>query len=513
MDESDFHKQRTFPSVPNKIPEELPEKIGPYKVDALLEKGGMSFLYLATHPETKDPIIVKALFPELLSNPEMIQRFLREASIIALADHPNIVKLYGQGEWEGGLYIAMEFIQGISLRQYLLRNLISLKHALELVMEISMALCHLHAHGVIHRDLKPENILVTDTGGVKVIDFGIAQLLTDEHRDPHSKSRIIGTPIYMSPEQKNDPESTSFPSDIYALGIITYELVLGKLSHGQIHLSIMPKGLQKILAKALQQNPSDRFQDIVDFMTEVSAYLHSPALLKENKELDPLSDLSESLRTAQQSLVPQSAPNWPQIDIGLAVYTLGNSSIYYDFFSLPNDNYGIIIAEPSITGSPGIVYSSVLRGMVRSLCQLTQNPQEMATALNSLLINDPMKQQFSFCYLILRPKENRFSFISCQCGHLWASDTPILNENPPLGSSPNSDFSQIEHPWKDTLTFYAALGSQHPTKDPLFTLEQLQPSPTSAQKQVDSYLRKAKFSLSRSKDERSVIFLTLIRKE
>ena len=525
----DFHKQRTFPSGPAKAnhKETLPENIGPYKIEALLEKGGMSFLYLATHPETKDPITIKVLFPEFLSNPEMVQRFLREASIIALADHPNIVKLYGQGTWEKGLYIAMEFIQGTSLRQYLLRNLISLKHALELVMEISMALCHLHAHGIIHRDLKPENILVTETGGVKVIDFGIAQLLTDNQRDAHAKSRIIGTPIYMSPEQKNDPESTSYPSDIYSLGIITYELVLGKLSHGQIHLSIMPKGLQKILAKALQLKPEDRYQDIVDFMTDVSAYLHSPALLKENKELDPLSDLSESLRTAQLSLVPQTAPLWPKMDIGIATYkSLSTSSIYYDFFTLPHQNFGIIIGEPSIKGSPGIVYSSVLRGMVRALCRLTQNPQELATVLNSLLLDDPMKQHFSFSYLFLQPNEHRFRFISCRCGYLWAQPEgtsllePIISINPSLGADPHANFIEVEHTWNpgDSLIFYASLGSQFPSKDPLFTQDQLQAclngvAHAAAQKKADAFLRKAKVSLSRTADERSVIFLSINRRE
>src|SRR5256885_15602408 len=119
MDDQDFHKQRTLPTIANSKSDEqkLPEKIGPYKVEALLERGGMSLLYLATHPETKDPITIKVLFPEFVSNPEMVQRFLREAEIIELTDHPNIVKLYGQGEWENGLYIAMEFIQGISLRQ------------------------------------------------------------------------------------------------------------------------------------------------------------------------------------------------------------------------------------------------------------------------------------------------------------------------------------------------------------------------------------------------------------
>lgn len=532
MHESNFYKQNTLPTIANQHPstEKIPEKIGPYKVEALLEKGGMSFLYLATHPETKDPITIKVLFPEFLSNPEMVQRFLREASIIALADHPNIVKLYGQGEWEGGLYIAMEFIQGISLRQYLLRNLISLKHALELVMEISMALCHLHAHGIIHRDLKPENILVTESGSVKVIDFGIAQLLTDHQKDPQAKRRIIGTPIYMSPEQKEDPESTSYPSDIYSLGIITYELVLGKLSHGHIHLPIMPKGLKAILAKSLQHKPEDRYQDIVDFMTDVSAYLHSPTLLKENKELDPLSDLSESLRQAQHSLVPHGPPLWPNFEIGLATYrSLGTSNLYYDFFTLSEQTFGVIIGEPSVKGTPGIVYSSVLRGMVRALCQLTKQPQEMATVLNALLLDDPMKQHFSFSYLIFLPRENKFRFISCRCGSLWykpASSTSlkqIISNNSSLGANPHASFIEMEHQWnvKDTVLLYASsLGGTQAiaNKEALFTQEQLQTSleetsQSSAQKQVDTILRRAKVNLSRTSDERSVVFLSFIRKD
>ena len=525
MSDIDIQKQKKLPALVSKALNQIPEKIGPYKVETLLEKGGMSFLYLAIHPETKDPITIKVLYPEFQSNPEMVQRFLREAAIIELADHPNIVKLYGQGTWEGGLYIAMEFIQGISLKQYLLRNLISLKHALELVMEISMALCHLHAHGVIHRDLKPENVLVTESGGVKVIDFGIAQLLTDSTQDPRSKKRLMGTPIYMSPEQKNDPESTSYPSDIYSLGIITYELVLGKLSHGHIHLAIMPRGLQKILAKALQQKPEDRYQDIVDFMTDVSAYLHSPALLKENKELDPLSDLSESLRQAQYSLVPNTPPAWPGVEIGLATYkSLGISSLYYDFFALPEKAYGIIMGEPSVKDSPGIVYASVLRGMVRALCQLTKQPQEMAAVLNTLLLDDPMRQQFSFSYLVLIPEENIFRFISCRCGSLWyfhsgnATLEPIISENSSLGGDTNANFVEVEHAWHpgDTLLLYASLGTPFIGNGVLFSQKELQNSVeetlhSSSQHLADSILRRAKVTLSRTADERSVVFLSIHR--
>lgn len=525
MTEDQFDKQNTLPTAQGRahVKEKIPEQIGPYKIEALLEKGGMSYLYLALHPETKDPITIKVLFPEYLSNPDMVQRFLREASIIELADHPNIVKLYGQGEWEEGLYIAMEFIQGISLRKYLLHNLISLKHALEIVMEISMALCHLHAHGVIHRDLKPENILITESGGVKVIDFGIAQMLADDHADGHSQRRLMGTPIYMSPEQKKDPESTSYPSDIYSLGIITYELVLGKLSHGQIHLSIMPKGLHKILAKALQPKPADRYQDIVDFMTDISSYLYSPAFSKENKELDPLGELSESLRQAQYSLVPHDPPIWNNVEIGLSTYkSLGVSSLYYDFFTLPQQAYGIIIGEPSVKGSPGVVYTSVLRGMVRALSQLTQRPEEMATVLNSLLIEDPMKQQFAFSYLVLLPKENRIRYISCGCGHLWyipqgsLKMKPLLSTNSSLGIHSQVRFTEIEHPWQkgDTLIYYTALNYQTASETPLFTDDLLQASLeetylNSPQRQVDTILRKTKVNLSRTSVECSLILLSV----
>lgn len=527
MKDSQFHKQNTLPRSLEKsslLPEKIPEMIGPYKVESLLEKGGMSYLYLATHPETKDPITVKVLFPEFISNPEMVQRFLREAAIIGLADHPNIVKLYGQGEWEEGLYIAMEFIQGISLRKYLLHNLISLKHALEIVMEISMALCHLHAHGVIHRDLKPENILITESGGVKVIDFGIAQLLSDDQLDSKAQKRLIGTPIYMSPEQRNTPEITSFPSDIYSLGIITYELVLGKLSHGQIHLSIMPKNLQKILAKALQPKPADRYLDIVDFMTDISSYLYSPSFQKENKELDPLGELSESLRNAQYSLVPHEPPIWNSVEIGLATYkSLGVSSLYYDFLALPNESYGIILGEPSVKGSPGIVYASVLRGMVRALCQLTEDPEELATNLNNLLIADPMKQQFAFSYLVLQPKENLVRYISCGAGFLWylakegQSLELIESNHPSLGLQSHLTFKETQHCWNpgDRLLFYTTLHSKSQTEPPLFTEELLntnlnESDKSTPQKQVDAILRGTKVKLSRTSVECSLVLFSIL---
>ena len=164
--------------------------------------------------------------------------------------------------------------------------------------------------------------------------------------------------------------------------------------------------------------------------------------------------------------------------------------------------------------------------MVRALCQLTQNPQEMATILNSLLIEDSMKQHFSFSYLVLLPKENLFRFISCRCGHLWIRTAEskaleaIGSDNPSLGADPNAQFIAVEHPWNpmDSLIFHASLGSRLPGKEDLFTGTQLQSAfdestYAAAQKRVDSYMRKAKVTLNRATDERSVIFLNIVRGE
>jgi hypothetical protein len=376
---------------------------------------------------------------------------------------------------------------------------------------------------VIHRDLKPENILLTDNGGIKVIDFGIAQFLTEGQTEEQA-GRLIGTPIYMSPEQKNDPESTSYPSDIYSLGIILYELVLGKLSHGRIHLSIMPKGLQKILSKCLQPRAEDRYQDIVDFMTDLSAYLHSPSLLKENKELDPLSELSESLRQAQATLIPQDPPDWPPIEIGLATYKkMGASSLYFDFVKLPDQEFGVLIGDCSVKGSPGIFYTTLLRGMARALCKLTNHPQELATVLNSLLLEDNIGYRFPFCYLILSPHKNQCRFISCGCGQLFTftNDSQgflsIPCQNPLLGIEPHLELKQIEQDWKEgeMLLLETVFG---PTQSPEslispFLLERadIKINQTMPQRLADDLIRSIKIRLSQSKEEKSVVILSFQR--
>lgn len=531
MAEDDFHKRYTQPGVPKDIQPfaaaDIPKMIGPYKIGHLLEKGGMSILYLGTHPNTKELTTIKVLSPKYLSHPDVIQRFLNEAEIIAMTNHPNIIKLYGHGEWEGGLYIAMEFIQGISLRQLLLSSPISLKRALEIVIDIAYALCHLHTHGVIHRDLKPENILITESNEVKVIDFGIAQILTDQSDAEASSRRLIGTPIYMSPEQRKNPESVSYPSDIYSLGIITYELVMGKLSQGQVHLALAPKGLQRILNKALQPKPEDRYQDVVDFITDISAYLNSTNMQKEKKVGDHLSELSENLRNAQTLLAPMKTPDWQGIEIGSANHKGADTyAVYYDFLVHPNGTFGILMGESSAKGAEGLIYTAMLRGMVRTLMRMTTSPIDMVATLNRHIIEDNIDQIFTLSYLSLLPEENKLNYISCGYGNLWripektGVPSKITANNIALGIDRDTEFMEIIAPWEPgdllLLSSYGISTADSTENSPLLEeaiqRELQENANTPPQRIVDSILRKFKATASRSLRERTQALISIRRK-
>jgi len=526
MKKNEFHKQNTQPHLTSAdtaySSNDIPKKIGPYEIEALLNKGGMSYLFLGTHPETKEPITIKVLSHKYLSNPEVVKRFLKEAEIISLTNHPNIIKTYGHGEWEQGLYIAMEYVPGISLRKYILKHPISLKRALGIIIDIAYALCHLHTHGIIHRDLKPENILVTDRGAIKVIDFGIAQLLSEKsEKDTTHKQQLIGTPIYISPEQKANPQIVSFPSDIYSLGIISYELILGKLTHGKIHLSLMPMGIQPILHRCLQSSPEKRYQDIVDFITDVSSYLNSPGLRKERLTGDRLSELREEFLQMQNLLAPNTPENWAEIETGVSFFNDYNTGgVYYDFIELSDKIYAIVMGEPARKGAESFVMAACLKGMVRALFSLAKYPEKMVAALNDVLANDQSGPIFNFNYIVLSPKANTASYVSLGYGNLWhiEKEKKLPKNCSPkhvaLGIEKSATFSQETISWHigDTLflsTFPFPKDTELRDQDLIRYIQTsiaLQPK-----KQVETVLRQARMNLNKQTINQPLTFISLKR--
>ncbi len=513
MAQNNFHKQKTQPDLTSDTsPGPMPKQIGPYKIESLLSKGGMSFLYLGTAPGSTKTIVIKVLSPKYFANKEMAGRFLKEAHIIAMTDHPNIVKLYGEGSWEKGLYIAMEFIQGVSLRQFIQQKSLSHRRALEIVLQVAYALCHLHTHGVIHRDLKPENILITESGQVKVIDFGIAQMLGEE--PPASKAkRIIGTPIYMSPEQKENHWAVTCSSDIYSLGIIAYELVLGRLSHGVIHLSLLPQSLRVLIGKALNPSPQERYQDIVDFITDISHYLKSLSGEKEKSEEQMSEQMLDVVQHTRAILTPEKTPKWPQVDLGVSVQKgISLSGFYLDFFKLPENRLCVILAEPEDGGLISLLHTAVLRGMVRMAIQQgfmngkkDIHPIKMLAGLNQALFEDPMRQKFSLSLLLLNPDKDQLAFVSCGYRSLWhipdgsKKVRTLSTPNPLLGAETGVTLLETADNWHsgDTLILQTSL------KEDANWVEE--DSLLSAQAQADKILKRIAIKEDPSKSTGAVI--------
>jgi serine/threonine protein kinase len=503
----------TTPALP-----ELPPTIGPFIIEGFYRQGSMSLLYIAKAPDHGEPVIVKVLQAPYLARTDAVARFQTEADVLAKTDHPNIIKLIKQGTWEQGLYIAMEYIQGESLRDWIIYHPLSLRRAVEMILEIAYAVCHLHTHGVIHRDLKPENILVTEAGTPKLIDFGIVQRLAETCYEGPKGSQFIGTPIYMSPEQRDDPQSVTYASDIYSLGIIAYEIILGRLSHGQLHLSLVPKGLQKILSRALQSQQENRYQDVVDLISDLSAYMNSQQIQDESHLSDHLSELIDHLHQAQLAMLPLQSPTWPQIELGVASFRgPGVSGVYYDFFEMQEGCFAVVLAEPIAKGVEGLCYTAVLRGMIKTLSRLTTDPGQLMRVLNDMVMRDGIHPIFSLSYLLLSPRIKQLRYISCGKSFLWhlphdgVVPKKITADNPAIGMASFAEFNECVLPWEagDELLLHT-LATTHI----LFPEEELATLLTrerhlSAQQQVEIFLRKSKAPTSLHIEKHSVALIAV----
>jgi serine/threonine protein kinase len=434
-----FFQLPTLPNLTSKPPAILPKKIGPYDIDCFLNKGGMSHLYLGKKPQNSILYVIKVLPEEFVTDKNLKERFLKEAEIIAMTDHPNIVKLYGQGEWEKGLYIAMEFIQGVSLKQFIVEHSLSLKKSINLLLNVSYALLHLHSHGVIHRDLKPENILILENGGVKLIDFGVALFLGKKGDE---KKIMIGTPSYMSPEQKKDPLQATFASDIYSLGVIAYELLVGKLSFGHLQLDLLPKKIRPIIEKMLEKEPKNRFQDIVDIITELSSF--SKMLEQDGIEHQEF-NFEESLIDIKYRFTQLDDFLHPQLDLKFSELSSHQKGwVLINHIKFSNGNFLFSFTESEKVDLDSTFSLSYIKGILDfSFSQFEKkfNAQfdlvAMIEQLNQFFHEKHEEEKFKISFFYLDLKEDQIQFISFGKKNLYKlsperNNVHILESNHPL---------------------------------------------------------------------------------
>jgi predicted Ser/Thr protein kinase len=293
------------PSVP-----ELQARFPSLEVVGLVGQGGMGAVYEARQRGLGRRVALKLLWAPEDPEANFEERFQREGHALAQLSHENIVTVHDAGRAGEHYWLLMEFVDGVNLRDLLERGRVEPAQALSIVAQVCSALEYAHRQGVVHRDIKPENILIARDGRVKVVDFGLARLLTSDPGDTRLTQSFLhlGTEHYMAPEQRKTPRDVDHRADIYSLGVVLYELLTGEVPKGRFELPSrivdIDSRLDGVVARALQTAPSKRYQAISDVQSAVEDIVRTR-------------DLQRSAR--RSSVARASERSFPTVSVALAM--------------------------------------------------------------------------------------------------------------------------------------------------------------------------------------------------
>jgi eukaryotic-like serine/threonine-protein kinase len=318
---------------------------GKYRIDSRLNEGGMGTVYRATHVLMEKTVAIKVLRPSLAADEKIVARFSREARAASRISHPNALSVTDFGEDENGIvFLVMEYLSGRTLKQVIRdEGPLPLQRVVEIIRQVGDALNAAHAQGVVHRDLKSDNIMLVDTtmagDHAKVLDFGIAKINEPEgKRDTEltAPNLVIGTPQYMSPEQCSQDSEIDARSDIYSLGVILYEMLVGHVPFSadsptmvmMKHLqepvpsvleerSDLPASIGRVIARAMAKLPANRYQTVAELIEDLTiasgmaqfAPVPGPPPVKANAAANvPVSDDPDEVTVVRTRQEPLPSP-------------------------------------------------------------------------------------------------------------------------------------------------------------------------------------------------------------
>lgn len=257
--------------------------IGEYQVGKMIGRGGIAAVYQATHKESGDQVALKILDVRFTANTAIVERFLNEAETLAQFHHPNIVGHINHGRDEDFVYLAMEFVPGITLDQLYQSITMEAHHYAHIAHEISKGLTCVHAAGIIHGDVKPSNILVTREGDVKISDFGSSSRAASRAAREAEGKKVQGTSVYIAPEVLAMAEVVDHRADVYSLAVTFYKILTGKLPEDVYEApsqvcDTVPPAVDAVIDRGLRINPDDRYVTLKEFCDAFSSVFDENSL-------------------------------------------------------------------------------------------------------------------------------------------------------------------------------------------------------------------------------------------
>ncbi len=379
-------------AAPLPSPEDIADKFPQFEILECLGRGGMGVVYKARQKSLGRLVAIKILPPERVGEEKFADRFAREAELLAKLSHPNIVTVHDFGHADELFYIVMEFIDGVNLRYLLHDGKLEPKQALAIIPPICEALQYAHDKGIVHRDIKPENLLLDRDGRIKIADFGIAALIG-------ASGESSGTPPYMAPEQSGGNPGVDHRADIYALGVVLYEMLTGERPQKEV---IAPSKkvqidvrIDEMVLRALEKEPERRYQTAGEFRTVVETMAEGDA--GDGRRPDPpilmtIPTLFAGKDMKHQDLIRSLQDN-------LAEYR----------YTEPPDSF-------AVDGVNGIVLATPRRWMTRYLCCVAPLPDGHETVRQAVDVFETLRRELTKKYAQFPYFKELGTYLVLMCG-------------------------------------------------------------------------------------------------